>query len=365
MVLGPRQRPHRLAARPGGRGRDRRRTRRAGSWPPTTSTSWPGTTCRTRAGRGRTPRTPCGVPTRTGSSTRWPTARNFAASLVGEVPGTADLVRELHAAGVPMWGLTNWSHELYPHAPERFAVPRPARRRRGLRHRGGRQAGPRGSSRSRWPAPGSRPSDWSSSTTRRRTSLLRSRSGSTGSSSPGPTTCGWPCASAGCQSDARAHRGGRARHGRVDARLPARRPRPRRHRPRAGGRPAAGRRRDLAAAHGPAGAGPAGPARRCARSRATCRGVDIRTAAGRQLLDFGYDDVPGEVPALGVHRGTLFSLLHAAVRRRSVPARARRAGHRRPAGRRRAGRRDRHGRPRRPTTWSSAATAAGRGSGAA
>ena len=45
---------------------------------------------------------------------------NFSASLVGEVPGTVDVVRELHAAGVPMWGLTNWSHELYPHAPERF-----------------------------------------------------------------------------------------------------------------------------------------------------------------------------------------------------------------------------------------------------
>ena len=45
---------------------------------------------------------------------------NFIASLVGEVPGTVDLVRELHAAGVPMWGLTNWSHELYPHAPARF-----------------------------------------------------------------------------------------------------------------------------------------------------------------------------------------------------------------------------------------------------
>ncbi|MEV7430479.1 HAD family phosphatase [Nocardioides sp. NPDC092400] len=47
---------------------------------------------------------------------------NFAASLLGEVPGTADLVRELHAAGVPQWGLTNWSDELYPHAPERFEV---------------------------------------------------------------------------------------------------------------------------------------------------------------------------------------------------------------------------------------------------
>ena len=45
---------------------------------------------------------------------------NFAASLRGEVPGTVHLVRELHAAGVPMWGLTNWSAELYPHAPATF-----------------------------------------------------------------------------------------------------------------------------------------------------------------------------------------------------------------------------------------------------
>ncbi len=47
---------------------------------------------------------------------------HFEASLVGEVPGTADLIRELHAAGVPMWGLTNWSDELYPYAPRRFPV---------------------------------------------------------------------------------------------------------------------------------------------------------------------------------------------------------------------------------------------------
>ena len=47
---------------------------------------------------------------------------HFPASLVGEVPGTADLVRALHAAGVPQWGLTNWSHELYPHAPRMFEV---------------------------------------------------------------------------------------------------------------------------------------------------------------------------------------------------------------------------------------------------
>jgi 2-haloacid dehalogenase len=45
---------------------------------------------------------------------------NFAASLLGEVPGTVDLVRELHAAGIPLFGLTNWSDELYPHAPATF-----------------------------------------------------------------------------------------------------------------------------------------------------------------------------------------------------------------------------------------------------
>ena len=45
---------------------------------------------------------------------------HFATSLLGEVPGSVDLVRTLHAAGVPQWGLTNWSAELYPHAPARF-----------------------------------------------------------------------------------------------------------------------------------------------------------------------------------------------------------------------------------------------------
>ena len=42
---------------------------------------------------------------------------NFTASLVGEVPGTVDLVRELHAAGVPMWGLTNWSARALSRTP--------------------------------------------------------------------------------------------------------------------------------------------------------------------------------------------------------------------------------------------------------
>lgn len=45
---------------------------------------------------------------------------HFTASLLGEVPGTVDLARELRAAGVPLYGLTNWSDELYPHAPAMF-----------------------------------------------------------------------------------------------------------------------------------------------------------------------------------------------------------------------------------------------------
>jgi 2-haloacid dehalogenase len=45
---------------------------------------------------------------------------HFPASLVGEVPGTADILRELSEAGVPMWGLTNWPDEFWSHAPEKF-----------------------------------------------------------------------------------------------------------------------------------------------------------------------------------------------------------------------------------------------------
>ncbi len=55
-----------------------------------------------------------------------------------------------------------------------------------------------------------------------------------------------------------------------------------------------------------------------ASSREVSR-VDIRTSSGRQLVDASYADVPGSVPALGVHRGTLFSLLLSEVRRRRVP----------------------------------------------
>jgi 2-polyprenyl-6-methoxyphenol hydroxylase-like FAD-dependent oxidoreductase len=49
--------------------------------------------------------------------------------------------------------------------------------------------------------------------------------------------------------------------------------------------------------------------------------VEIVTAGGRGLVDLGYDDLPGSAPALGVHRGDLFALLLAEVRRRGVELR--------------------------------------------
>lgn len=40
----------------------------------------------------------------------------FAASLTGPVPGSAEIVDELAAAGARLYGLTNWSAELFHHA---------------------------------------------------------------------------------------------------------------------------------------------------------------------------------------------------------------------------------------------------------
>ncbi len=46
---------------------------------------------------------------------------HFPLSLRGEVPGSVEILRALHAEGLPMWGLTNWSAELFHHAPASFA----------------------------------------------------------------------------------------------------------------------------------------------------------------------------------------------------------------------------------------------------
>ena len=45
---------------------------------------------------------------------------NFADSLVGAIEEPVQILRELHAAGLPLYGLTNWSEELFPVARARF-----------------------------------------------------------------------------------------------------------------------------------------------------------------------------------------------------------------------------------------------------
>jgi 2-haloacid dehalogenase len=45
---------------------------------------------------------------------------HFGLSLVGEIEDNVAVLRDLHAAGVPLFALTNWSAELFPHARERF-----------------------------------------------------------------------------------------------------------------------------------------------------------------------------------------------------------------------------------------------------
>lgn len=44
----------------------------------------------------------------------------FRETLGGEVPGTAQVLRELHAGGIRLLALTNWSAETFPHARELF-----------------------------------------------------------------------------------------------------------------------------------------------------------------------------------------------------------------------------------------------------
>lgn len=45
---------------------------------------------------------------------------HFRASLVGRIEGTVEILRELHAADVPLFALTNWSADLFPVALELF-----------------------------------------------------------------------------------------------------------------------------------------------------------------------------------------------------------------------------------------------------
>jgi 2-haloacid dehalogenase len=45
---------------------------------------------------------------------------NFEESIVGAIEDTVAILRELHAAAVPLYGLTNWSGETFPLALSRF-----------------------------------------------------------------------------------------------------------------------------------------------------------------------------------------------------------------------------------------------------
>src|SRR5450631_3765317 len=45
---------------------------------------------------------------------------NFGESMIGAIEDNVQILRELHAAGVPLYGLTNWSEELFPVARDLF-----------------------------------------------------------------------------------------------------------------------------------------------------------------------------------------------------------------------------------------------------
>lgn len=45
----------------------------------------------------------------------------FDRMLAGSIDGTVTILEELHARGVPLYALTNWSRETFPHAQRRFA----------------------------------------------------------------------------------------------------------------------------------------------------------------------------------------------------------------------------------------------------
>ncbi len=47
--------------------------------------------------------------------TRWPE------TLGEEIQGSVSILERLHQQGTPLYGLTNWSAETYPHAEERFS----------------------------------------------------------------------------------------------------------------------------------------------------------------------------------------------------------------------------------------------------
>ena len=215
--------------------------------------------------------------------------------LVGAKAETVAVLAELVGAGVPVYGLTNWSAETLPHRARAVRVLGVVRRDRGLGRRRDGQARrrdlppPRGDA-----GPGPGPGR-SSSTTARPTSRRPGASASTASTSATPPRSGPASRRSTCPSPTPWHRdspslrhaGGhrRQRHGRRPDRRLARRPH-RRHGPR--GRGADLRRR------------PRRPAARAAV--AAGRGAGRRRHAGRP--DAGRGDGHGDArrdldPAVG------------------------------------------------------------------
>lgn len=45
----------------------------------------------------------------------------FDEMMAGAIDGTVAILEQLHASGVPLYGLTNWSAETFPHALRRFS----------------------------------------------------------------------------------------------------------------------------------------------------------------------------------------------------------------------------------------------------
>ena len=45
---------------------------------------------------------------------------HFEETIVGPIPGMADILRELKQAGYPLYGLSNWSAETYPRVKHRY-----------------------------------------------------------------------------------------------------------------------------------------------------------------------------------------------------------------------------------------------------
>ena len=296
------------------------RTRRGGSWPPTTSTSWRGTTSQD-AGRTWAD----GEDAVRRSHPHWartPLAyRDELRALAGRRGAGHRRARPRAARGRRAdVGADQLARRVLAARAASVRLPRPARRRGGLRHREGGQAGP-GDLRDRRRARRAR---------RRRPGLRRRQGranvaaaiefGLDGICSPAPTTSARPCASAACRSEppCGSRSSGWAWRGR---RWPA-------CWPTAGSTSWCSSRRTTRGRSAP-GSGcstwasrcwtGSGCWRRCAPSRARCPGSTSARRRGAGWSTCRTPTCPARCRRSGCTAGTLFSLLLSAVRKRGVP----------------------------------------------